>query len=221
MVAQQPRLCDRCGTENTPRAKLCTNCGSTRFAPKWVRQLRRVNKQFAVQVTDPHPDSSSQEPRLTLSKWWPGGSRSFNINSKAQWDSVRAAVDQLSPYMKWSTKAEIAQALKAEEKGSRALDRELKRATAGDPTILSRIVEGIDFRKVSQEDLPEVTRQIGVIAESLIDAERGMGLPSSRSLEGSRSRARRQPKRWPTLWTSSPSGRSRPSRQRYSGAWRP
>lgn len=176
MATQPPRICDRCGAENTSRAKVCTICGGTRFAPKWVRQLRRVNKQFAVQVTDPHPDSGAKEPRLTLSKWWPGGSRSFNINGRAQWDAVRRAVDELSPYLKWSTKAEIAEALKEQEKESKALDKQLRRVTTDDPTILSRIVEGIDFRKVSEEDLPEVARQISSVAQALVGAERGMRL---------------------------------------------
>jgi ribosomal protein L40E/DNA-binding FrmR family transcriptional regulator len=176
MATQPPRICDRCGAENTPRAKACTICGGTRFAPKWVRQLRRVNKQFAVQVTDPHPDSGAKEPRLTLSKWWPGGSRSFNINGRAQWAAVRRAVDELSPYLKWSTKSEIAEALKEQEKDSKALDKQLHRVTTDDPTILSRIVEGIDFRKVSEEDLPEVARQISSVAQALVGAERGMRL---------------------------------------------
>lgn len=71
-----------------------------------------MNKQFAVQVTHPHPDSGSKEPRLTLSKWWPGGSKSFKINGLAQWDADRRAVDELSPYLKWRTKPEIAEAIK-------------------------------------------------------------------------------------------------------------
>ena len=61
--------------------------------------LRRVNRQFAVEVTDPHPLSTSKDPKLTLSKWWPGGRATFNINGKAQWDAVRQSVDELSPYL--------------------------------------------------------------------------------------------------------------------------
>ena len=176
MATQPPRVCDRCGAENTPRAKACASCGSTRFAPKWVRQLRRVNKQFAVQVTNPHPDSAAKDLRLTLSKWWPGGSRSFNINGRPQWDAVRRAVDELSPYLKWSTEAEIAEELQKQEKGGKALDKQLRRVAGADPTILSRIVAGIDFRRVSDEDLPEVARQISSVAEALAGAERGMRL---------------------------------------------
>ena len=42
--------------------------------------------------------------------------------------------------------------------------------------ILSKILEGIDFMKVDAEDLPEVARQVGALAEVLVGAERGMRL---------------------------------------------
>src|SRR5439155_17743234 len=54
--------------------------------------------------------------------------------------------------------------------------RALRRVTADDPAILARILEGIDFKRVSAEDLPEVSRQVGAVAEALIAAERGMRL---------------------------------------------
>jgi hypothetical protein len=61
-----------------------------------MQQLRRVNRQFAVQVTDPHPLSETSDPVRTLYKWWPGGNASFNIPNAAQW------ADSLS-LRKWLT----------------------------------------------------------------------------------------------------------------------
>ena len=62
------KICNACGAANVATASACVKCGKTRFAPSWVRELRRINRSFAVQVTDPHPSAESNEPRLTLHK---------------------------------------------------------------------------------------------------------------------------------------------------------
>jgi ribosomal protein L40E len=168
------RICDSCGAENTPRAKTCSQCGKSRFSPVWIRQLRRINRSFAVQVTDPHPLSDSESVHLTLYKWWPGGNRSFNINSSAQWEAVQRAVDELAPYLKWSTRADLARTLKTRKREAASFEAELKRISAEDPKILEKLVEGIDFTNIKPEDLPEVAEQVSSIAQVLVGADRGM-----------------------------------------------
>jgi DNA-directed RNA polymerase subunit RPC12/RpoP len=174
--ARRFRLCDACGVENTAEAQTCKACGSKRFAKEWVRALRRVNKNFAVEVAEPHPSSSRKDLRLTLYKWWPGGHANFNINGPAQWQAVRNAVDELAPYLGWSTHAELVDALRAREKDDKALDSRLRRAAAADPELLARVVKGVDFKRVSEEDIPEVVRQLATIADVLAGADRGMRL---------------------------------------------
>jgi hypothetical protein len=131
--------------------------------------LRRVNRQFTVTVTKPRPEFG-KDYRLTLSKWWPGNRANFNINSAAQWDAVRNAADELAPFLGWSTREDLVEALNDRAKTSKALDRE--RAAANDAELLGRIAKGIDFKRVSEEDLPEVARQLGVIAGVLVSADR-------------------------------------------------
>jgi hypothetical protein len=63
------------------------------------------------------------------------GNRSFNINSSAQWE-VQRAVDELGPYLKWSTRAELARTLKARKKEAKSFEAELTRLSADDPKIL-------------------------------------------------------------------------------------
>jgi ribosomal protein L40E len=174
--AQRQQICDSCGAQNRPRAKACAVCGKKRFAPTWVRQLRRINRSLAVQVTDPHPASGSENPLLSLYKWWPGGNRSFNINTAAQWEAVKQAVEELSPYLKWSTKADLARTLKERSGGEKALDRQLRRLSGDDPTIIEKILKGIDFKKLSPEDFPEVARQVSSVAQVLVGADRQMRL---------------------------------------------
>jgi hypothetical protein len=171
MAKQRPRICDKCGAENTPRAKSCAACGGEKWAPDWIHGLRRVNRQFTVTVTKPRPEFGT-DYRLTLSKWWPSNRANFNINSAAQWDAVRNAADELAPLLGWSTREELVEALRDREKTSKVLDRELKKAAANDAELLERIAKGIDFKKVSEEDLPEVARQLGVIAGVLVNADR-------------------------------------------------
>lgn len=74
---------------------------------------------------DRHPLSDSKNVHLTLYKRWPGGNRSFNINSSAQWEAVQRAVDELGPYLKWSTGAELTRTLKARKKEAKSFEAEL------------------------------------------------------------------------------------------------
>lgn len=101
--ASKPRyvVCDSCGTHCSVDAEACT-CGGTRFAPTFVRELRRVNRALSVQVKDPHSESENQNPVIALYKWWPGGKANFNILTPAQWEAIKQIIDeQLGPILGW------------------------------------------------------------------------------------------------------------------------
>lgn len=94
-------VCDKCGNHCPPRSSYCS-CGGQRFAPAFVRELRRVNRSLSVQVKDPHPESENPDPVISLYKWWPGGRANFNILSPAQWDAIKRIIDeQLGPLLGW------------------------------------------------------------------------------------------------------------------------
>jgi hypothetical protein len=94
-------VCDKCGNHCTPSSGACS-CGSERFAPTFVRELRRVNRSLSVQVKDPHPESENRDPVVSLYKWWPGGRANFNILSPAQWNAIKQIIDeQLGPLLGW------------------------------------------------------------------------------------------------------------------------
>src|SRR5438552_13285771 len=100
-------VCDKCGHHNRAGASSCSECNGKRWAPKWVREVRRINRSFAVQVTDAHP--AAEEPggkRLTLYKWWPGGKATFNVPTLAQWERVKSIVGaELASFLNWPTVA--------------------------------------------------------------------------------------------------------------------
>jgi hypothetical protein len=66
------------------------------------------------------------------------GNRSFSINSPAQWEAVQRAVDELGPYLKWSTRAELTRTLIARKKEAKSFEAELTRLSADDPKILEK-----------------------------------------------------------------------------------
>lgn len=167
------RVCDRCGAHNPLGAEECS-CGSKRFAPEWVQELRRVNRQFSVQVTDPHPLSESSDPVLSLYKWWPGGRRTFNIPQASQWDAVRRIIDtELGPYLGWSTDAEAAKAGKAANSEQKQAEAELAALAGQDLKAVGRIIESLKLAEVAPDELPQVGDAIADIAEVLGGIDEG------------------------------------------------
>jgi ribosomal protein L40E len=156
------KICDACGTVNGPRATACSKCGKTRFAPSWVRELRRINRSFAVQVTDPHPSAESDDPRLTLHKWWPGNNASFNINTPAQSEAVKTIVDtDLAQFLGWQTARAVKKELKARNDEGAELDGKIREITAKNPRLLAEIVKGIKPEQISDEDVPQLGEALG------------------------------------------------------------
>src|SRR5205809_778077 len=96
-------ICDKCGNHCPPASKECS-CGSERFAPAFVRELRRINRALSVQIKDPHPQAESKERVISLYKWWPGGNANFNILTPAQWEAIKDIIDkELGPLLGWIT----------------------------------------------------------------------------------------------------------------------
>jgi hypothetical protein len=139
-----------------------------------VQELRRVNRQFSVQVTDPHPLSESSDPVLSLYKWWPGGRRTFNIPQASQWDAVRRIIDtELGPYLGWSTDAEAAKAGKAANSEQKQAEAELAALAGQDLKAVGRIIESLKLAEVAPDELPQVGDAIADIAEVLGGIDEG------------------------------------------------
>jgi hypothetical protein len=162
--APAARVCDACGALNESTASECAQCGSKRFAPIWIRHLRRVTKNFAVQVADAHPLAASTDQRLVLYKWWPGGRSTFNINTSSQWEAVKAIIDtDLAQYLGWRTVEAIKQDITVRQGRAAALDRQVRELGSEDPRLLTEILRGLKLDKISEEDLPKLGETIGDI----------------------------------------------------------
>lgn len=149
------KVCQSCGADNRLRAQECASCKSKRFAPRFVRKIDKVNRQFYVQVTDAY--KQNDPPRVTLYKWWPGGRVSFNINTSEQWEKVKEIIDQrLSRYLSWKTKKEIISEIEICEKEERNSTQRLKSLAKSYPNFIRKILKEIDFSKVKDTDYQDI-----------------------------------------------------------------
>jgi hypothetical protein len=171
--ALKPSLvCDSCGALNAADAERCSACNGTRFAPGWVKQLRRVNRNFAVQVTTPDPAYGSPDPRLTLYKWWPGGNTSFNINDAAQWAAVKSIVDtELAPFLGWKTADEFEKDVAARRKEARKLKSKTHELVGQDPALIVEILKNLRLDSITEDDLPRLGETIGSVAQIMLGVD--------------------------------------------------
>jgi len=106
-------VCDYCGTHNPLNAEECTQCNGKRFAPDFIKELRRVNRAVSVQVSAPHPLSKSESDVISLYKWWPNGRASFNIPNASQWEKIKAFIDDdLAKIIGWPTSKDVKKKVK-------------------------------------------------------------------------------------------------------------
>ncbi len=166
---RKTKICDNCGARNKLAADECSQCGAKRFAPEWVRQLRRVNRNFAVQVTDPHPASNDNAPHLTLYKWWPGGNASFNVNTADQWAKVKQIVEvELGAYLGWKSADDIKKEAARADRSARKAEREIRGLAKEDPQFITQVLKDLKLDKVSPEDLPKLGETIADLADILM-----------------------------------------------------
>jgi hypothetical protein len=161
---------------NAATATECSECGSERFAPSWVLHQRRINRQFAVQVTQPSEQSDRREPRLTLNKWWyPGGRATFHVPTVQQWERVKEIVDSdLAEYLGWQTRDAVKQKIAQRQDETQALTSDLQTAAQSNPTLVAEILRGLKLDKITRDDVPEIGRAINEIAGVVLDADESM-----------------------------------------------
>lgn len=168
-------ICDRCGHLNPPTATECPECGSERFAPEWVLHQRRVNRQFAVQVTKPHELAESTNPRLTLSKWWPGGRSTFHFPTVEQWERVKEIVDHdLAQFLGWKTRQAVRTAITKRQDETRDLSGDLQKAAQSNPALMAEIFRGLKLDKITRDDVPQISRVLTEITEVVVNADDSM-----------------------------------------------
>lgn len=167
---ERMKVCQSCGAENGPRAKECAVCHSAKFAPKFVRKIDKVNRQFFVQVTDAY--EKDDPPRVTLYKWWPGNRVSFHINTSEQWEKIKEIIDQkLARFLNWKTKKEILKEIEVHEKEERQSSQKVKALTKNYPTFIRKVLKEIDFSKIADTDHQDIVDIMNDLIETVTQTD--------------------------------------------------
>ena len=166
------KVCNSCGHENLKNASKCKKCGKARFAPLWVLAKRPINRQVGVEITESNPAFGTQTQRITLSKWWPGGSSSFHIPTPAQWEKIQSIInDELGPVLGWqSTKEAIARIKSAKGPASA---KDYREVAAQHPQLLKELASAIDLKRLATSDFDRVLESFGQLSDALTNANAG------------------------------------------------
>lgn len=168
------KICNRCGAENALNARKCASCESEKFAPAWVEAKRPINRQVSVEITRQNPKYGEPEPRITLSKWWPGGRATYHIPSPAQWEEIEDIINnKMGPILGWKTKKQFVSELSKQKSGESTATDNYKTLVDTHPDILKKIVASIDPTQLAQRDFNRVIEIFGDISDALTNANAG------------------------------------------------
>lgn len=168
MSKNKKKICQKCCKEVKISQAFCS-CGSDKFAPSFVKRLDKVNKNFFVQITDSYDGKSN---RLTLYKWWQGGTSSFHINTSEQWEKVKNIIEgNLAPFLKWKSKEEILKIVKKNQKDEKKASKDIKELTSSYPDFVRHILKEIDYTKLKEENFQSFTDVMTDLMDILIKAD--------------------------------------------------
>lgn len=161
-------ICDRCGYENDPSSEKCNKCNSHRFAPRWVAKKCPINQQVSVEITTSDPRYGPVQNRITLAKWWPGGSSSFHVPNVEQWNRIQKIVnEELGPILGWKGieyRMERYMRSTARDKDFVKIARQMADER---PEFLAKLLDSIDTKKLGKEDLERLSTILIQLGEIL------------------------------------------------------
>lgn len=171
VAPRSSKICNRCGTENPLNASVCKKCKCKRFTPPWVHAKCPINRQVSVEITESNAKYGTPTKRITLAKWWPGGSTSFHIPHASQWQQIEEIINtRLGPLLGWKTTAAILSdinAFKAKEK------KNIKAAFEANPDILKKIVASVDPTSIGAKDFDTIMSILSEISDAMTGANAG------------------------------------------------
>lgn len=148
------KACSACGADNPTGATSCSKCSKTRFEPAWVRAHRPVNRQFGVQVTSSNPRFGEVKERITLNKWWPGGSSTFHLPNPDQWKQVETIINtQLGPKLGWAKLDDLLDSVTKKPLDDKQRIHHLSKLSSDYPSFLKELVGASQFGPSFQKGL--------------------------------------------------------------------
>lgn len=167
--AKKTKICQKCFEENNSSSLACFKCGHKKFAPDFIKKIEKGIGNTYLQVTLP---KDSEEKRITLYKWWPGGKSSFNINNQEQWEKIVEVIQsKLLPYLGWETKAALVKEITA--KGNAVSENQIKKLTTGYPDLIRRVLQQIDVTKWEESNYSDIAEILSEISDLLSKTDAG------------------------------------------------
>lgn len=169
-----PKMCSSCGAQNEYAATACASCGKSRFEPEWVIAHRPINRQFSVQITHSNPEFGDVQRRITLSKWWPGGSTTFHFPNAEQWHEVEQIINHdLGPQVGWKPLEALVDAASRPATTEGNAKAALEKLTTEYPGLIRKLASAIDPEKLSRQDVRTLTETLEHISGALTTANAG------------------------------------------------
>ncbi len=163
------KICQKCFHENPSNVSECLECEGKKFAPEFIKKIEKVIGNTYAQVTLP---MDSEEKRITLYKWWPGGRTSFNINNVEQWEKIIEVIQKkLLPYLGWESKAEIVKEITS--KGNDVSEKQIKKLTKNHPELIRKFLQQIDVTKWEENNYDDIAEILKEISELLSKTDIG------------------------------------------------
>jgi len=168
------KICNKCDASNSSLSKQCTQCGSKKFAPEWVKDKRSISRYLSVQITASNPEFGKPQDRLTLSKWWPGGASTFHIPTPEQWASIKNAIDgDLAGVLKWASKTELVKNISSYKREGKAVARDLKKIAAQYPDIVGDATSAIAAQAKKFSSVDDAFNMSKKLSDALKNASSG------------------------------------------------
>lgn len=168
------KICSNCGAENTYSSTECHSCDKKRFEPSWVKALRPINRQFGVQITSTSPEYGDVVDRITLHKWWVGGSSTFHFPNPEQWHKVVRIIEQdLFPKLGWKPLNDLVDSAVNDSKSKIAEKLNLAKLAKDYPSFIKELIGAIDPDKFSKSDFSSIVETFNEIADVLSSANVG------------------------------------------------
>lgn len=170
----QTKVCNKCGHENPAEAAQCEGCESQKFAPSWVLAKRPINRQVAVEITETSPSFGDIEKRITLSKWWPGGSSTFHIPNGAQWLAIANIIENdLAPSLGWDQHKELISSIRQKLQQANETSEDVKALVSEHPEVLKKVVGAINLDKLTDEGVENLVSIIEELTKLLSGLDSG------------------------------------------------
>lgn len=167
-------ICQKCFTNNPTNALKCISCKGDKFAPEYIKKIEKINRNSFVQVTLPQ---DSEDKRITLYKWWPGGRSSYNINNLEHWEKISEIIQtKLLDFLGWETKEKIIEEIKQiETKGEKSelAEKQITKLTKAYPDLIRRVLKEVDFTKWEESNYEDFAEIINEITELLSKTDQG------------------------------------------------